>query len=285
MSNPTPNSNRVRCILFWVDGILVKYDESSLFESLIGLDSYVEDGCVGQLLSVNTPQTTETYFNQLLGFQPEASPPPTYDEFKKKYKDLNLRVLSSSQSFCEGLSGKGFECTHVDDYDKVVKIINDHDVDIEMVIVHVQTASTEECDRKRTILTADHLIHQLYNDLPKSEQQQNRTIFIGTILSFAPDHSDVEIPLTEEQAQSKAVVPDWFKLPAQSTEFFEGKPFQARQTSPMFVVNSHPIVTRKDCIKGFKDTEFIKGSSGKMLIMQYLRGLAFKMGHAEKYGA
>eukprot|EP01133_Synstelium_polycarpum_P009146 gene9146-10731_t len=46
----------------------------------------------------------------------------------------------------------------------------------------------------------------------------------------------------------------------------------------MYAIYNHPLWSRKDETLAFKDTEFVKGSNGSILLMQYFKELAFKLG-------
>ncbi|EFA81345.1 hypothetical protein PPL_05328 [Heterostelium album PN500] len=276
----------IRCVLFWLDGILSKYeDDSSLLDGLsIGvLDKFVEEGCVGQLLSLQQHDTTSLNFSQLLGFESDSDHKVTYNTFKEKYSNLSLRLITSSQSLLQDCNTKGFDSILVNNVnckDLLNEINKPMKEKVEMVIIHLEPVSKGLEDRRALLTTLDQTVQSLKQ---QQEQQQQFETYINIVISF--DSPNVTVPLTEQQQSSQQSIPSTFIPPKQSTQFYNGKPVEPRQTSPMFAIYSHAPWTRKDESKSFRLDQFIRGCNGKILTIQYLKELAFKLGKIPKYGA
>eukprot|EP01132_Coremiostelium_polycephalum_P004641 gene4641-5798_t len=244
----------------------------------------VKDGCVGQLLLVQQDSNSSrnnSEFNQILGFEPSLK--LDYNLFKEKYNGLALKIITNVKEDLENYSSFNPSVLKLNStVSELVELVkqhksNNYTKETEIIMIHYKPPTSnhysELANRRESLVFLDQFVESLskeFNDL-----------YLNILVSFG----DVLDLCLVDSTQSSSSSSSWFEPPTQSYSFNEGKQVTPRFTSPMFAIYNHPTITRKDICSSFNVDEFLKGSNGKILLLQYLRELAFKLGKLPKYGA
>ncbi|EGC36266.1 hypothetical protein DICPUDRAFT_87495 [Dictyostelium purpureum] len=266
-----------KSILFWVDGVLNNtYNEKELYDSLElkTLDTIVSEGCVGQLLysnNENQEKYTENELKELLGFNINET--LTESLFKEKYMNLKIKFISNVEKELNIFENSVIlKELNQEFFEKEIKECSE-----DMIIVHYQCKSNQLKERREHLVNLDSF---LSNSI-LSPSIPNDYYLLNIIIGY--NETTINVPLTEQQQSN--ITPQWFSQPPKSFNFLNSNIINPRMTSPLFTIEYNPTMTRKDYSCSFKESEFIKGSNGKILLIQHFREVAFKLGKVPKYGA
>jgi len=276
-----------RCVLVWLDGAFSSFNEKELYQGLdlSSLDALVSDGCAGNLLTLpnekgitETSFTSQELFNQLLGF--ESNVTLTNHLFKEKYMQLVLKLFSNNKD----IELNGGDIIRIDQQQpeelfnfvelEYKKSKNCNDL---ITVIHIKPKSESVDDRRDSLL----FLNSFFKMLLESREKDSHDYYIN----FVCNYNNGSVQIETQSSSSSTTIPSSFNLPKQSTQFLNSKEVNPNKQSPLYAIYNHPILTRKDETTQFNELELLKGSNGNILLIQYLKELAFKLNKVPKYGA
>ncbi|KAF2077226.1 hypothetical protein CYY_001480 [Polysphondylium violaceum] len=279
----------IRCVLVWLDGAFSSFNEKELYRDLdlSFINTLVGNGCAGRLLTLpnegdnneKTCFTSQQLFNQILGF--ESNITLTNDLFKEQYSQLVLKLFSNNNDI--ELKGGNENRGVIDENTTPQQLFNFVESEYQkakncndiITVVHIKPKSESINDRRDSLL----FLNSFFKILLESREKDAHDYYINLVCSY--NRGSVDIATTTHSIP----IPSTFNLPKPSTQFLNGKEVNPNKQSPLFAIYNHPILTRKDETEVFNEEELLKGSNGSILLIQYLKELAFKLNKVPKYGA
>ncbi|KYQ91749.1 hypothetical protein DLAC_07536 [Tieghemostelium lacteum] len=268
-----------KSFLFVADGILESYskDQSIKTDQLSELNSFVDDGCVGELLVKLDEKHNE--FNQLLGFDPDIK--LTNNLFKEKYNGLKVQFLSNFK-VNEIDDGSGFSHYQIKNDTEIVDRVLELSVNSDLLIILYKSGND--------VLSVLEVMNNFIRDLKSRKPQDFEKYYVNLLLNFGTHYTYELSPNTNQQFNSKLLEQSQFTLPLQSYTLLDGKRLDdslIRKTSPWIAIYDHNILSRKDNVTSFtfENLTTSQGSNGRILLIHYIKEIIFKLGKLPKYGA